>query len=117
MDGIVGNSSSGLLEAPSFKIATVNIGDRQLDRLQASSIINCPPLKSKIITSIKKIYSKNFKKRLRRNINPYGKSLKHVSLSKAEHEKRVKMKNFYAYNAISEMKVLKVTLFGHWFQA
>ncbi len=74
VDGIVGNSSSGLLEAPSFKIATVNIGDRQLDRLQASSIINCPPLKSKIITSIKKIYSKNFKKRLRRNTNPYGKS-------------------------------------------
>ena len=35
VDGIVGNSSSGLLEAPSFKIATVNIGDRQLDRMQA----------------------------------------------------------------------------------
>lgn len=74
VDGIVGNSSSGLLEAPSFKIATINIGDRQLDRLQASSVINCPPLKSKIVTSIKKIYSKNFKKNLSITINPYGKS-------------------------------------------
>ena len=62
VDGVVGNSSSGLLEAPSFKIATINIGDRQLDRLQAPSVINCPPIKSKIVKSIKKIYSKNFKK-------------------------------------------------------
>lgn len=74
VDGVVGNSSSGLLEAPSFKIATINIGDRQLDRLQAPSVINCPPIKSKIVKSIKKIYSKNFKKKLNRNINPYGKS-------------------------------------------
>ena len=73
VDGIVGNSSSGLLEAPSFKIATINIGDRQLDRLQASSVINCPPQKLKIITSIKKIYSKKFKKKLSMTVNPYGK--------------------------------------------
>ena len=72
VDGIIGNSSSGLLEAPSFKIATVNIGDRQLDRMQASSVINCSPKKSEIILAIKKIYSKNFKKKVLKTVNPYG---------------------------------------------
>ena len=41
MDGVVGNSSSGILEAPSFKIGTINIGNRQGGRVQAKSIINC----------------------------------------------------------------------------
>ena len=72
VDGIVGNSSSGLLEAPSFKIATVNIGDRQLDRMQAKSVINCSPKKSEIILAIKKIYSKNFKQKVLKTVNPYG---------------------------------------------
>ena len=43
VDGVVGNSSSGLAEVPSFKIGTVNIGDRQCGRLQATSVINCVP--------------------------------------------------------------------------
>jgi UDP-N-acetylglucosamine 2-epimerase (non-hydrolysing)/GDP/UDP-N,N'-diacetylbacillosamine 2-epimerase (hydrolysing) len=43
MDAVVGNSSSGLYEAPSFKKPTVNIGDRQKGRLQAASVLNCPP--------------------------------------------------------------------------
>ena len=41
VDAVVGNSSSGLYETPSFKIPTVNIGDRQKGRLQADSVINC----------------------------------------------------------------------------
>ena len=41
VDAVVGNSSSGLYETPSFKIPTVNIGDRQKGRLQAASVINC----------------------------------------------------------------------------
>jgi UDP-N-acetylglucosamine 2-epimerase (non-hydrolysing)/GDP/UDP-N,N'-diacetylbacillosamine 2-epimerase (hydrolysing) len=43
VDAVVGNSSSGLYEAPSLKIPTVNIGDRQKGRLQASSVIHCLP--------------------------------------------------------------------------
>ena len=39
MDAVVGNSSSGLLEVPSFKIGTINIGDRQKGRVLNSSII------------------------------------------------------------------------------
>lgn len=43
VDVVVGNSSSGLYEAPSFRKPTVNIGDRQAGRLQATSVLNCPP--------------------------------------------------------------------------
>jgi len=50
---IAGNSSSGIIEAPSFKIPTVNIGDRQKGRIQAESIINCEPTKDSIIAAIK----------------------------------------------------------------
>ena len=52
VDGVVGNSSSGLLEVPSFKKGTVNIGDRQKGRLQTSSIINCEPERKDILSSI-----------------------------------------------------------------
>ena len=43
VDAVVGNSSSGIIEAPSFKIATINIGDRQKGRVKADSIIDCLP--------------------------------------------------------------------------
>ena len=72
VDSVIGNSSSGLLEAPSFKIGTINIGDRQTDRLKAISIIDCLPKSKEIDLAINKIYSKEFKKKLRRVKNPYG---------------------------------------------
>ncbi len=72
MDAVVGNSSSGLLEAPSFKIGTINIGDRQKGRLQASSIINCESNCKSIILALKKLYSKSFQKKLKSTKNPYG---------------------------------------------
>lgn len=72
VDAVVGNSSSGLLEAPSFKIATINIGDRQTDRLKASSVIDCAPNSRNIDLAIRKIYSKQFIKRLKKTKNPYG---------------------------------------------
>ena len=72
MDGVVGNSSSGIIEVPSFKKATINIGDRQLGRLQAESIINCKPLKIDILNAIEKLYSSGFQTRLDRVTNPYS---------------------------------------------
>jgi GDP/UDP-N,N'-diacetylbacillosamine 2-epimerase (hydrolysing) len=72
MDLIVGNSSSGLLEAPSFKIGTINIGDRQKGRLKAKSIIDCSPNRKSISSSIQKAYSKEFQKLLKNVKNPYG---------------------------------------------
>ena len=71
MDLIIGNSSSGLLEAPSFKIGTINIGDRQKGRLRAKSVIDCLPNKKNIKNAIKKIYSNKFQKNLKRIKNPY----------------------------------------------
>lgn len=72
VDGVIGNSSSGLSEAPSFKIGTINIGDRQKGRIKASSIIDCSPKKKSINSAIKKLYSRKFQQKLKSTKNPYG---------------------------------------------
>ena len=72
VDAVVGNSSSGLLEAPSFKIGTINIGDRQKGRIKAPSVINCEPKKNSILVALTELYSKKFLKILKTSINPYG---------------------------------------------
>jgi GDP/UDP-N,N'-diacetylbacillosamine 2-epimerase (hydrolysing) len=72
VDAVVGNSSSGLIEAPSFRKGTINIGERQLGRLQASSVINCLPERVSILAAIKKLYSNDFQLQLSETINPYG---------------------------------------------
>jgi GDP/UDP-N,N'-diacetylbacillosamine 2-epimerase (hydrolysing) len=72
VDGVVGNSSSGLAEVPTFKKGTINIGDRQLGRLQAKSIIDCPPNESAILDAIDKLYSIDFQASLAETTNPYG---------------------------------------------
>jgi len=72
VDGVLGNSSSGLLEVPSFKKGTINIGDRQRGRLQAESVINCEPTQSSISTAITQLYSADFQAALLKVTNPYG---------------------------------------------
>jgi GDP/UDP-N,N'-diacetylbacillosamine 2-epimerase (hydrolysing) len=72
VDGVVGNSSSGLVEVPSFRKGTVNIGDRQRGRLQASSVINCKSDRESIATGLEILYSIEFQSRLCKVINPYG---------------------------------------------
>jgi GDP/UDP-N,N'-diacetylbacillosamine 2-epimerase (hydrolysing) len=72
VDGVVGNSSSGLTEVPSFKKGTINIGDRQRGRLQAASIINCEPNRESISAALRKLYSTDFQECLNRVTNPYG---------------------------------------------
>lgn len=72
VDVVVGNSSSGLLEAPSFKIPTVNIGDRQKGRLKADSVIDCAPVKNQISSAIKTALSSDFKESCKVTKNPYG---------------------------------------------
>ena len=71
IDGVIGNSSSGLLEVPSFGVGTVNIGERQLGRLSASSVIHCKAYKKDISESIENLYSKKFKESLSGISNPY----------------------------------------------
>lgn len=69
---VLGNSSSGLLEAPSFGIPTVNIGDRQRGRLQAESVINCRPERKDILRALETACSPDFRARAARAVNPYG---------------------------------------------
>jgi GDP/UDP-N,N'-diacetylbacillosamine 2-epimerase (hydrolysing) len=72
VDAMVGNSSSGLAETPSFKIGTINIGDRQKGRIKADSVIDCKPNKQNIKKAFEKFYSKEFQEILKSVKNPYG---------------------------------------------
>lgn len=69
---VIGNSSSGLLEVPTFKVPTVNIGDRQKGRIQAKSVINCEPNYESICKAVEKAKSEEFQKTLADVVNPYG---------------------------------------------
>ncbi|MDF1683498.1 MAG: UDP-N-acetylglucosamine 2-epimerase [Legionellaceae bacterium] len=72
VDGVVGNSSSGLIEVPSFKKGTVNIGDRQQGRMKASSVIDCKTTKLDIQQAIQYLHSAEFQANLAEVVNPYG---------------------------------------------
>ena len=98
VDAVVGNSSSGLAEAPSFRIGTINIGDRQKGRIKASSVIDCEPNKDSILKSFEKLYSKEFQETLKTTINPYGNgcaSKKIVEILKNVDLKNILKKSFY----------------------
>lgn len=72
VDGVVGNSSSGLTEAPSMGVGTVNIGDRQKGRLSATSVIHCEPNQASIRQALRKLYEPSFRSSLAKTVNPYG---------------------------------------------
>lgn len=72
VDAVVGNSSSGLTEAPSFKIGTVNIGDRQKGRVKAISVIDCDSNQVAISNALSRLYSSEFKDLMADVKNPYG---------------------------------------------
>ena len=105
VDGVVGNSSSGLLEAPSFRKGTINIGDRQRGRLEAGSVINCEPTRKSIGAALTQLYSTDFQATLDQVRNPYGEggatkailsTIKEVSLDE------VIKKHFYDVTKICE---------------
>lgn len=98
-DAMVGNSSSGIIEAPSFKLPVVNIGTRQNGRLRATNVIDVDYGKDYVINGIKKaIFDKNFKKELESCENPYGdgkagkriaKILKNINIDRELIQKRI----------------------------
>ena len=99
-DGMVGNSSSGLIEAPSLNKATINIGDRQRGRLQAKSVINCEPKRRNIINAFTKLYSIEFQEILKETKNPYGDggaSEKILKVLKSHSIKNIIKKSFYDF--------------------
>ncbi|MBF0099354.1 MAG: UDP-N-acetylglucosamine 2-epimerase (hydrolyzing) [Desulfobacterales bacterium] len=81
MDAVLGNSSSGIIEAPSLGIPTVNIGDRQLGRITASSVIHCQPIQHDIVNALNTVLSSAFKERAKNVMNPYEKAntSKHIT--------------------------------------
>lgn len=72
VDGVVGNSSSGLIEVPSFGKGTINIGDRQRGRLKAECVIDCDPDRQSIAEALQYLFSDTFRKKLKCVYNPYG---------------------------------------------
>lgn len=72
IDGVVGNSSSGLLEVPTFRKGTINIGNRQQGRLRASSVIDCEADESAILAALDRLYSPQYQAALLNVVNPYG---------------------------------------------
>ncbi len=69
---LVGNSSAGLLEAPTFGVPAVNIGRRQNDRVQGQNVLNCNYARDEIVSAIQRALSMDFKKLLEKGNNPYG---------------------------------------------
>ena len=95
VDCVIGNSSSGIIEAPSLKVPTINIGNRQSGRLMAPSIISCNYSKNSIIKSLNIVFSKKFSSNFK---NPYGNansSEKTLKILKKIDLKNVKNKIFY----------------------
>ena len=71
VDAVIGNSSSGLIEVPSFKKPTIDIGDRQRGRLKPMSVVSCEPKEESILNAIEKIYSAEFLRSLTNVVNPF----------------------------------------------
>lgn len=71
-DLVIGNSSSGIIEAPSFNIPTINIGDRQKGRLMSKSIINCSPEKNDLVNAINIGLSASFNDSIKNLQSPFG---------------------------------------------
>jgi len=98
MDVVVGNSSSGLIEVPSFKKATINIGDRQQGRVKAASVIDCETNKDDIENAIMIAHSLEFKEKLKSSKNPYGEknsSIEIVEVLKSIDLSDIVKKQFY----------------------
>jgi UDP-hydrolysing UDP-N-acetyl-D-glucosamine 2-epimerase len=98
---VIGNSSSGIVEAPALHTPTVNIGKRQQGRLKAASIVDCDENEQAVVEAIKKGITPEFKEAAKKAVNPYGQGnasfaikeyLKNVSL------KDILMKKFYDVN-------------------
>ncbi len=69
---VIGNSSSGILEAPTFHVPTINIGDRQKGRMQCKSIINCEPNEHAILQAIRLGFNHEFRESIHDLLSPYG---------------------------------------------
>ncbi len=72
VSGVVGNSSSGIIEAPSLKVGTVNIGTRQNGRVRALSVVDCRATIEDIRAGLATLFSNEFQQSLSKVVNPHG---------------------------------------------
>ena len=95
---MIGNSSSGIIEAPSFELPVVNIGDRQKGRIRAANVIDVPVCEqNEIETALNKAVSKDFKESIKGLKNPYGEghtSEKIVEILRTVSLSNISMKQF-----------------------
>jgi GDP/UDP-N,N'-diacetylbacillosamine 2-epimerase (hydrolysing) len=97
-DCVIGNSSSGILEAPIFKVPTINVGARQNGRLMATSVITCDAKLNEILKAIDTIETADFQKMLDKTISPYSfpnTVEKVISILENVNIDKIKRKNFY----------------------
>ncbi|QGQ22286.1 UDP-N-acetylglucosamine 2-epimerase (hydrolyzing) [Gimesia benthica] len=98
VDAVVGNSSSGIIEAPGFRIGTINIGNRQTGRIKSELVIDCEPTETGIASAFKTLYSSDFQKRRSQARNPYGAgktTSQIISILKEHFPRRTTQKSFY----------------------
>jgi len=98
VDGVVGNSSSGILEVPSFHITTIDIGERQKGRIAAQSVINTPIDTDAIKKAIETLYTPSWQTQLQKVTNPYFKvntALNIIEILKKTHFHTLLTKKFY----------------------
>ncbi|WP_314790899.1 UDP-N-acetylglucosamine 2-epimerase [Tannerella forsythia] len=94
--GVVGNSSSGIIEVPSFHIPTINIGDRQKGRVAAASVLNCKPTRQDIQQRLAVILAPGYLDSLVSVTNPYDMPDTAINiLETLKHQPIVSMKSFY----------------------
>lgn len=101
VDAVVGNSSSGIVEAPSFKVATINIGDRQKGRIRASSTQDVNMCQQEITKAINNIYSEDMIDLLKTVVNPYSKGNSSANITNVLKNYdliKLKTKKFYDIN-------------------
>jgi UDP-hydrolysing UDP-N-acetyl-D-glucosamine 2-epimerase len=72
VDAVIGNSSSGIIEAPAFRTPTVNIGERQTGRLKAASIIDCRESTDSIVAAIREALAPAFREGIKEDASLYG---------------------------------------------
>lgn len=102
-DLVIGNSSSGLIEAPSAKVPTINIGKRQENRTSAKSVLNVENDTNKIIKSISKGLSNNFRSNKQIYNNPYGEGKTSKRIIKWIEELDLKNKKFFYDLSLNEL--------------
>lgn len=82
VDAVIGNSSSGIIEAPAFKVPTVNIGERQAGRLKACSVIDCQETAGSIVAAIQHALSPSFRAEIENMVSLYGDGNASVEIKK-----------------------------------